>query len=541
MNQSTYSRKIRWGRSIAVIGICAGCAAELVYPGRFFFLVSVAAAGALVAASIFQARDIDRLTLLLEKNRNIDASDIRKMGAALQPLAAKVAEVIFSTTEELENTHKTLKRLSAEQGASSAALRGLEQSLDEQRNFIARADGEIRTISDSLKHITAHLGVLDTSAEQSTSSILEMTMTTEEVAKNMSVMSASVRDTVSSIDQMAQSIKESADSIDTLSAAAEETSSSMTEIDRSIDQVQSNANETAKMAAEVAVDAEKGAEAVAKTLRTINRIKDSSQEAVNVISSLNEKIGAIGHILNVIDDVSEQTNLLALNAAIIAAQAGEHGKGFAVVADEIKELSERSGVSTKEIADLIKSVQTESLNAISAVEQGNTRVDEGVRVSAEAERALMQILSISKKAVEMMNAIARATVEQSYGSKQVTDAVSRIAEHVQQIAAAAAEQARGAELIISGSETMRSITQHVERSTAEQTEGGRQITQSVESISKKVKQLETAYREQQSGIEALVMLSEKIHSISKSQKQLLSEAEGPLTDAQKTTKPSGAA
>jgi methyl-accepting chemotaxis protein len=322
---------------------------------------------------------------------------------------------------------------------------------------------------------------------------------------------------------MAHTIKESADSIDTLSAAAEETSSSMTQIDRSIDQVQNNANETAKMVAEVSVDAERGAETIVKTLDTINRIKDSSQEAVNVISNLNEKIGAIGHILNVIDDVSEQTNLLALNAAIIAAQAGEQGKGFAVVADEIKELSERSGVSTKEIADLIKSIQAESRNAIDAVEQGNARVDEGVKVSAETERALMQILDIAKKATEMMNAIARATVEQSYGSKQVTDAISRIAEHVQQIAVATAEQARGSELVISGAETMRSITQHVERSTGEQSKGGRQITESIESISKKVKQLGFAYQEQRDQLDGLVEISDRISQVSEEQNELIEE------------------
>jgi methyl-accepting chemotaxis protein len=303
----------------------------------------------------------------------------------------------------------------------------------------------------------------------------------------------------------------------------------MTEIDRTVDQVQSNANETAKIIADVAVDAERGTVAIAKTLETINRMKASSQEAVDVISSLGQKIGAIGHILNVIDDVAEQTNLLALNAAIIAAQAGEHGKGFAVVADEIKELSERSGVSTKEIADLIKSIQEESRNAIQAVEEGNRKVDEGVKVSQEAAQALTQILDIAKKSTEMMNSIARATVEQSFGSKQVTDAISRIAENVQQIAQATQEQARGSELIISGAETMRSITQHVERSTAEQANGGQQVSQSIEAISKMVRELSNTQHKQKKEIDGLQEMSMRIHYLADEQDRRLKEARDAMT------------
>ena len=264
-----------------------------------------------------------------------------------------------------------------------------------------------------------------------------------------------MRETVASIEEMAYSIKEVAKNVDALSLTAEETSSTMNEMDVSIDQVQSNANETARLSEEVAQDAERGAEAILKTIGEIYRIKESSQEAVSVISNLGSRIDAIGQILNVIDDVAEQTNLLALNAAIIAAQAGEHGKGFAVVADEIKDLAERAGASTKEIADLIKTIQSESKNAIAAVERGAQNVDRGVEVSNEAERALKKILESSQKSTNMVRAIARATVEQAKGSKQVTDAIGRIAETVQQIAAATAQQARGSELIMKSGEKMR--------------------------------------------------------------------------------------
>src|SRR5690348_9576626 len=292
----------------------------------------------------------------------------------------------------------------------------------------------------------------------------------------------------------------------------------MNQMDVSIDQVQSNANETARLSEEVAQDAEKGAEAILKTIGEIYRIKESSQEAVAVIANLGSRIDAIGQILNVIDDVAEQTNLLALNAAIIAAQAGEHGKGFAVVADEIKDLAERAGASTKEIADLIKTIQSESKNAISAVERGAQNVDRGVEVSNEAERALKKILESSQKSTNMVRAIARATVEQAKGSRQVTDSIGRIAETVQQIAAATAEQARGSELIMTSGEKMRTIAQQVERSSQEQSRGGRQITQAIENISQMVQQLNHTQKQRRQDSERAVQVTEEFVTSARKQR-----------------------
>ncbi|WP_437991781.1 methyl-accepting chemotaxis protein [Sorangium sp. So ce145] len=387
----------------------------------------------------------------------------------------------------------------------------------------------IREMTTALANIAQSVESLASSAEESSSSILEMTATNEEVAENVGELGSSVRETVSSIEEMAYSIREVAKNVDALALTAEETSSSMNQMDVSIDQVQSNANETARLSEEVATDAEKGAEAILKTIGEIYRIKESSQEAVAVISNLGFRIEAIGQILAVIDDVAEQTNLLALNAAIIAAQAGEHGKGFAVVADEIKDLAERAGGSTKEIAELIKTIQSESKNAIAAVERGAHNVDRGVEVSNEAERALKKILESSQKSTNMVRAIARATVEQAKGSKQVTDAIGRIAETVQQIAAATAEQARGSELIMKSAEKMRTITQHVERSSQEQARGGRQITSAIEQISHGVNSLNASHRSQTRGGEQLVEAGKRIEEAARQQdqavRQLLSATE----------------
>ncbi|RMG15940.1 MAG: methyl-accepting chemotaxis protein [Deltaproteobacteria bacterium] len=377
----------------------------------------------------------------------------------------------------------------------------------------------------TLKGIAENVEVLAQSAEESSSSILEMAATNDEVAQNIEALAASVEETTTAIEQMTYSIKEVAKNIEDLSATAEETSSSMNEMDVSISQVETNANETARLSEQVSQDARTAGEALQKTIEGIDKIRESSETAARVIETLGQKISTIGKIILVIDDVAEQTNLLALNAAIIAAQAGEHGKGFAVVADEIKDLAERTGASTKEIADLIRSVQEESKNAIAAMERGVRSVDEGVRLSGEADKALKQILQSANQSTQMVKAIARATVEQSRGSKQVTSAITRIAETVQEIARATGEQARGSEQIMKSAEKMKIITKHVERSSQEQARGSRQITQAIASISDMVQQLNLAQKEQTRGAEQVLFAVENIKEVTTGQSEAVRDLE----------------
>lgn len=462
------------------------------------------------------------------------ASSVRRMMDGRKPEPPREpSPAIVRLYEELNDAYEALKEareggvdkaeLAEAANSLSGSLRMLTDGVAQQLNASDETARYIKEMTSSQREIAEHVEVLATSAEESSSSVIQMTATNEQVASNIVDLATSVRETVASIEEMAYSIKEVAKNVDALSLTAEETSSSMNEMDVSIDQVQSNANETARLSEEVAQDAERGAEAILKTIGEIYRIKESSQEAVAVISNLGSRIDAIGQILNVIDDVAEQTNLLALNAAIIAAQAGEHGKGFAVVADEIKDLAERAGASTKEIADLIKTIQSESKNAILAVERGAQNVDRGVEVSNEAERALKKILESSQKSTNMVRAIARATVEQAKGSKQVTDAIGRIAATVQQIAAATAQQARGSELIMKSGEKMRTISQQVERSSQEQSRGSRQITQAMESINSLAGQLNSAQRTQTRGSERALSAAMQIEEAARKQDGALRE------------------
>ncbi|OGQ90249.1 MAG: hypothetical protein A2289_20110 [Deltaproteobacteria bacterium RIFOXYA12_FULL_58_15] len=396
-------------------------------------------------------------------------------------------------TPAVENALRQIsERHSASSDASGLRLRALEhigtattslgESLQQQNGAIVALKVSCEASRDFFSSVARSIEGLSRSSEETSSSILEMVAINNEVSENIHNLALSVQETTTAIEEMTFSVKEVARNIEDLSTAAEETAASMNQMDVSISQVETNANETSRLSETVTSDAETGVAAINRTIQGIDRIKESSRGAAVVLGNLGEKIDEIGNILTVIDDVAEQTNLLALNAAIIAAQAGEHGRGFAVVADEIKALAERTGASTKEIADLIKTVQSESRNAIATMSKGVEAVEEGVRLGHNAEEALMKIVESAKRSTLMIKAIAQATVEQAKGSKQVTNAISRIAETVQQIALATSEQAKGSEQIMKSAERMRTITQQVERSTEEQNRGGQQVTEAMENI-----------------------------------------------------------
>jgi methyl-accepting chemotaxis protein len=469
--------------------------------------------------------------------------------ARMRELATRIGEgdltarVTVVGSDELGSTAEALNKITESLNITLGKVKGVSDGISSVMTHISRSSdvvargaaasqdsvnatsSSMEQMIASLKGIASNVEVLAQSAEESSASILEMAQTNDEVVENIGSLSMSVEETTSAIEEMTFSIKEVAKNIEDLSASTEETSSSMNEMDVSIGQVEMNANETSKLAELVSADAASGAAAISKTLTGIERIKDSSRTAAGVIDSLGRKILTIGNILNVIDDVAEQTNLLALNAAIIAAQAGEHGKGFAVVADEIKDLAERTGASTKEIAELVKGVQDESRNAVAAMERGVKSVDEGVKLGTEAEGALKKILESSSKASQMVKAIARATVEQSRGSKQVTNSINRIAETVQQIAKATNEQARGSEQIMKSAEKMKVITKHVERSSQEQARGSKQITRSIENISEMVNQLNRAQKEQTRGSENVLGAMENIKRVADAQHSTMRELE----------------
>lgn len=195
---------------------------------------------------------------------------------------------------------------------------------------------------------------------------------------------------------------------------------------RSMNQVSNEAMESAQVARQSLDAAGKGASAVENSIKGMNEIRDQIQETSKRIKRLGESSQEIGEIVELISDITEQTNVLALNAAIQAASAGEAGRGFTVVAEEVQRLAERSGEATKQIAAIVKTIQTDTQDAVSAMENSTRGVVEGAKLSDAAGQALQEISSVSTNLAQLIESISSATQQQAEAATRVAQSMEGI-------------------------------------------------------------------------------------------------------------------
>jgi methyl-accepting chemotaxis protein len=331
------------------------------------------------------------------------------------------------------------------------SLRGLVRSVRDLASQVASASSQVAGASDE----SAKISLQGSSAiDEVTSTMHEMSINVQNMVKSTQTQASSVSETSASIDQMVASIQRVADTakvlLDISNRSREEVHSGITTMD--------------------------------KATEGLTKINNTIRSSGAIIDALGQRADDIGKIIEVIDDLAEQTNLLALNAAIEAARAGEHGLGFAVVADEVRKLAEKSAQSTKEISELIQSIQKEARKAVENMDESTTIVNEGLELGGELNGALRKISNVVTEVYKFAQEIGAATNEQSHGSSQIARSTTRLNEITHEINSAVEEQASGAQAVVKAMERMRELIQ-------QSTSGSTELAASAEQMSKMSREL----------------------------------------------------
>uniref|UniRef100_C6DZ66 Methyl-accepting chemotaxis sensory transducer n=1 Tax=Geobacter sp. (strain M21) TaxID=443144 RepID=C6DZ66_GEOSM len=244
------------------------------------------------------------------------------------------------------------------------------------------------------------------------------------VAQNSVEVAAAANQLHGTSEQIATGAEEVAAQTGTVATASEEMAATSTEIAQSCHM----AAEGGKQATD---RAKTGTAVVEQTVLVMNRIAQQVKSSAATVAGLGERSDQIGAIIGTIEDIADQTNLLALNAAIEAARAGEQGRGFAVVADEVRALAERTTRATREIGEMIKSIQSETREAVGAMEEGVREVENGTREAAKSGDSLQEILQQISEVTMQVNQIATAAEEQTATTGEITNNIMQITDVVQ--------------------------------------------------------------------------------------------------------------
>ncbi|MCL6471358.1 MAG: methyl-accepting chemotaxis protein [Firmicutes bacterium] len=310
-----------------------------------------------------------------------------------------------------------------------------------QKELFAQLTETARSIADLSKQLAQGSDSISLTASQISESISEIAGDSEQQSKSTGEVHSLVDQIATAIDQVSKGAIEQSRNVS-------DTTGSMGQLASAIDKVAENAKTVLNVVSDSQQIASRGQEAVGESMSGMARIRATVSESANKIQTLGEKSKQIGEIIEVIDDIAEQTNLLALNAAIEAARAGEHGKGFAVVADEVRKLAERSARATGEIAELIKGIQDETMQAVEAMQRGTSEVEAGSELAHHAGTAIEEMMGAINRVFSEIAEVSQAAEQISASSNKVVVAMDQIATITEENTAITEEVAASAEQVV---------------------------------------------------------------------------------------------
>ncbi len=345
-----------------------------------------------------------------------------------------------------------------------------------------RLQEQIGLVKDTGSNLIESSSQLAAAATQTGQIVQDMANSSQQVAKGAEEQALGVQETNASMGQLTAAVSQIAKGSQSQAMGMEQASGIVTQVSKAISDVAKSAQIAADGARRANDAARGGMDAVHQTSDGMKRINSLVDAASDKITNLGEQSRQIGKIVAVIDDIAAQTNLLALNAAIEAARAGEQGRGFAVVADEVRKLAERVTTATKEIANLIDTVQKGVSESTAAVETSARGMADGSKLADQAAQALTQIMTSVEAVAEQIEQISAAAEEVSASSDEMVKAIDGVSNIACQSSEAAEKMATTTTDVAGSLEKIAAVTEENSAATEEASAAAIEVSNQMEKV-----------------------------------------------------------
>lgn len=428
-------------------------------------------------------KPVDRINQAVEKITlgemsaaipDLGEDEIGSIAKGISFLSERLSGIISQLNNTIVNVGMAIKQV-------DLLYKNVIKGVSKQSMAMSDLIRSIHSANSSLGEITNSTNELSKFSTENVSSLLETKASAEEIAEHSQRLYNLTGEFYDSVVQLNQSAENKSANAQEALSAVEDTSASVEEIGASIKEVEEHAADSARLAENVrTITSDTGMLAVVNAVEGMEKITAEVNASSEIVRQLGMRSKDIEKVLSVIKEVTERTNLLSLNAAILASQAGEYGKSFSVVAEEISALSDRTATSTREISEIVKSIQKDIKSAVSSIDNTKGKVETGNTLVMKVGDTLKNALTEAGKSTEMTQAIKRATEEQSIGLRQITTAIDGIRNMIKNITLSTAEEVKSIGYLMNNVTNVKKVADVSKSATEEQAAGIRIISKNLE-------------------------------------------------------------